>query len=166
MFTDYYALFEIVPTATTDEVKKAYKTQALKWHPDKNPNTDTTERMRLIIVAYTLLMDKEKRAAYDIEYSQFINTASTFAQSAEMKDSESQNFTYSFYDIGDEKLKEYIQKVKQYANSQLEIVVDELKGSLTSAGAAATGCFTAGFQGWLIGGLITTVIAILTKTCN
>ena len=42
MFVDYYAVLEIEITATSEEIKAAFKKQALKWHPDKNQGKDTT----------------------------------------------------------------------------------------------------------------------------
>ena len=36
MFKDYYAILDIYQSATLSEIKSAYKTQALKWHPDRN----------------------------------------------------------------------------------------------------------------------------------
>ena len=40
MFKDYYAILEMCENATQEEIKSAFKRQALKWHPDKNPGRD------------------------------------------------------------------------------------------------------------------------------
>ena len=43
MFIDYYALLEVDFNATSEEIKIAFKKQALKWHPDRNLGKDTTK---------------------------------------------------------------------------------------------------------------------------
>ncbi|CAH1175571.1 unnamed protein product [Phaedon cochleariae] len=65
--TDYYKILKVPKTATSDEIKKAYRKLALKWHPDKNPN-DTEEanrKFREISEAYEVLSDMKKRKMYD-----------------------------------------------------------------------------------------------------
>lgn len=71
MFTDYYSLLSIHTVASIDEIKKAYKEQAVKWHPDRNPGKNTTERMQMINEAYLILKDTEARQRYDREYALF-----------------------------------------------------------------------------------------------
>ena len=53
MFKDYYSLLEIDETASQDEIKKAFRGQAVKWHPDRNKGLDTTSQMQAINEAYT-----------------------------------------------------------------------------------------------------------------
>ncbi|MBX2893552.1 MAG: DnaJ domain-containing protein [Saprospiraceae bacterium] len=48
MFKDYYAILEIGNDATSEEIKSAFKKQALNWHPDRNPGVDTTSKMQVI----------------------------------------------------------------------------------------------------------------------
>lgn len=66
MNKDYYKILGIERTATDDEIKKAYRQLALKYHPDKNPgDKEAEERFKVIAEAYSILSDKDKRAAYD-----------------------------------------------------------------------------------------------------
>ncbi len=51
--------------ATDDEIKKAYKSMAKKYHPDLNKSPDAAEKMKEINAAYDVLKDPEKRARYD-----------------------------------------------------------------------------------------------------
>lgn len=63
---DYYELLEITRSASTEEVKKAYRQAALKYHPDRNPgNKEAEERFKLATEAYEVLSDIQKRQIYD-----------------------------------------------------------------------------------------------------
>jgi DnaJ family protein B protein 4 len=67
MGKDYYSILNVPKTATDDEIKKAYKKQALKWHPDRNPkNKEEAERkFKELAEAYEVLSDKNKREIFD-----------------------------------------------------------------------------------------------------
>lgn len=66
MKKDYYEILEVEKTANAAEIKKAYRKQALKYHPDKNPgDKDAEEKFKLAAEAYEVLSDDTKRAQYD-----------------------------------------------------------------------------------------------------
>jgi molecular chaperone DnaJ len=63
---DYYEILGVDQNATSDEIKKAYRTLALKHHPDRNPgNTEAEEQFKEATEAYEILSDAEKRKIYD-----------------------------------------------------------------------------------------------------
>ena len=47
MFVDYYKILEIEINSTQQEIKVAFRKQAIKWHPDKNPNVDVNKKCNL-----------------------------------------------------------------------------------------------------------------------
>lgn len=67
MGVDYYKILQVDKKATDDDLKKAYRKLAMKWHPDKNPkNKKAAEaKFKEISEAYEVLSDPQKRAVYD-----------------------------------------------------------------------------------------------------
>ncbi len=64
-YKDYYKIMGIARDATQDEVKRAYRKLARKYHPDVSKETDAEKKFKEVGEAYEVLKDPEKRAAYD-----------------------------------------------------------------------------------------------------
>lgn len=63
---DYYDILGISHNASSDEVKRAYRQMALKYHPDRNPgNKEAEDRFKEAAEAYSVLIDSERRSVYD-----------------------------------------------------------------------------------------------------
>src|SRR5664280_2675869 len=63
---DYYEILGVSKNATKEEIKKAYRKQALKFHPDKNPgDKKAEENFKEAAEAYEILSNDEKKARYD-----------------------------------------------------------------------------------------------------
>ncbi|MGB1548157.1 MAG: molecular chaperone DnaJ, partial [Alphaproteobacteria bacterium] len=63
---DYYEVLGVQRNASAEDVKKAYRKQAMKYHPDRNPDDKSAEqKFKEVNEAYDVLKDEQKRAAYD-----------------------------------------------------------------------------------------------------
>ncbi len=64
-YKDYYKILGVARGASEDDIKKAYRKLARKYHPDVSKEANAKERFQEVAEAYETLRDKEKRAAYD-----------------------------------------------------------------------------------------------------
>lgn len=92
MGKDFYKILGIQKGANDDEIKKAYRKLALKYHPDKNKTTGAEERFKEIAEAYEVLSDKKKRDIYD-QYGEEGLHGGVPGSGTEG----GQNFTYEFH---------------------------------------------------------------------
>jgi curved DNA-binding protein CbpA len=148
MFKDYYAILEVSITASKEEIKVAFKTQALKWHPDRNTGIDTTLRMQEINEAYLILKDIEARERYDLEYQRYKHyqrqqkhsyqqRKSEYEQKSEQKEKQKERtYDYSEYIVNDDILKKWMDNAKKQAVDLAKQTIDDLKG-MVSVGAKA-----------------------------
>jgi molecular chaperone, putative len=93
MGKDYYKMLGLDKNATEDEVKKAYKKLALKYHPDKNKHPEAENKFKEVAEAYEVLSDKERRRVYDLCGEEGLKGNAT--GSGRMPGSNS--FTYTFH---------------------------------------------------------------------
>lgn len=99
-FIDYYSVLEINKKASTEEIKKAYRKLARKYHPDLNPNdTEANKKFQQINEANEVLSDPEKRKKYDA-YGENWQHAEEY-EKARQSQSQYQNGGNSYSDYGD-----------------------------------------------------------------
>lgn len=165
MFIDYYKILDIEKNSTPQEIKIAFRTQAIKWHPDKNPNIDVNEKMQLINEAYLILKDEEARRHYDIEYIKFYK----FYNSRKKENSESEfgkkekQKVYEEYSFSDETLKKWMQNAKNQAIDLAKKTIKEMGELSVIATKEAGSKMIQTFISYSLAGLL---IMLLFKACN
>ena len=169
MFKDYYKILGIHCSATDEEIKRAYRTMSMKWHPDMNPDADVTSMMQDINEAYAILKNKEKRHRYDQEYALFCTNFTTEKHRKEdcHKTNKAQENEWSYeYDIRDDNLKNDIKNAREYARSLVEEFLKSFKKSSVAAVKGAASNVTSYAIGWVFAGIALSLIGFLIKSCN
>ena len=176
MFKDYYKILEVSQNATDEEIKKAFREQAIKWHPDRNQGTDTTLRMQEINEAYLILKDKEARTRYDIEYNKFKqhqerqqkNTtenekAKSESQHKHQEEKQSnRQYEYSDFKVEDDLLEKWMANAKRQSVELAKQTIRDFKGVTK---AAANGCVN-GIVQLVIWVVVINLIVLLFRTCS
>jgi curved DNA-binding protein len=108
-FKDYYAVLGVNRTATTDDIKQAFRKLARKYHPDVNPDDKTAEaKFKEVSEAYEVLSDADKRKKYD-QYGQYWQQASrTGAGNPYANPGDMGGFDFSAYGSFDEFINELL----------------------------------------------------------
>ncbi|PKW20540.1 DnaJ C-terminal domain-containing protein [Flavobacterium lindanitolerans] len=130
-FIDYYSVLEVDKKASTDEIKKAYRKLARKYHPDLNPNdTEANKKFQQINEANEVLSDPEKRKKYDA-YGENWQHAEEY-EKARQSQSQSQYSGSSYSNFGDD---------ASFGNADFSDFFESMFGDRRSSGRQA------GFKG-------------------
>ena len=160
MFIDYYDILEIPLTSTPDEIKLAFRNQAIKWHPDRNYGIDTTLKMQLINEAYLILKDPEARLKYDVEYLKYKEFDRQRNSSNNSDSKNNFNPEYKFYD---EVLKRWVINAR---NQSIELAKQTIRDFKGMAKVGLKEGLKASKEVFIFYVIISIIILFLTKTCN
>ena len=118
-FIDYFQLLQLNIDFTDQQLKTAYKREAIKWHPDKNPGINTTIKMQEINEANLILSDYYSRERYKQEYYRYLDFC---------RRSKNQNKEDIHYEVLDKTLKSWMfnarQKAEELAKQSLKEITD------------------------------------------
>lgn len=164
MIKDYYAILEIQFGASIDQIRRAYKIQAVRWHPDRNQSEDTLRKMQDINEVYLILKDAEAKSLYDEEYKKYLKHKHSFNSSYSERNKAYSNKEYSkaSYEVHDETLKRWMNNAREQAS---KIVTQSFAEFKVGAEAATKEMFDL-FIVYLALGLIFSVIFVLLRFYN
>jgi len=118
--SNYYEILGVSKNATADEIKKAYRTLAFKYHPDRNQgNAEAEEKFKQISAAYDVLGDETKRRNYDlVGYS---DNYSYSSQSANAQQQYQRQYQYTYSNpFGDDNFWEWFNNAQRRGNQQTQ----------------------------------------------
>lgn len=166
MFIDYYTLLDIEENSSPEEIRAAFKKQALKWHPDRNKGLDTTDQMQKINEAYLILKDFEARERYNKEYWRFKEY---------QKSSKAPKFQYtetkvkedsSDYKVNDDILERWMENARKQAIDLARKAVKDFKDTAVVGVKEATKGMGQQLAYQIIAGCIMTLLFALLQTCK
>lgn len=160
MFIDYYKILEIEINASAEEIRAAFKKQAIKWHPDKNPGNDTTLRMQVLNEAYLILKDPEARKLYDIEYIKF----KKIKTKVEIEE-EDKGFNEE-YVVSDDLLKRWMDSAKKQSVDLAKQTIEDFRKMVVIGTKAAVKASGSQLLAQLLISLLIIVIMSLVGLCN
>jgi DnaJ-class molecular chaperone len=183
MFKDYYAILEIDVSASQDDIKSAFKKQALRWHPDRNIGKDTTSIMQDINEAKLILLDNEARERYNREYDRFKafqrqkeyekrqQEKQREEQRKEQRTEEQKQYQKTTsqsrdFKVEDEILNKWMSNAKKQAVDLAKETIEDLKGMTKEGVKAASEKVGSQIPSLLIMAVIFLIIALSIKTCN
>lgn len=142
MMKNYYKILEVDFNTSADEIKKAYRRLALKYHPDRNPNISSKFFIE-VTEAYEVLFDATKRQTYDNYFKQFLRDDEI---ATEATGENFQNFN-QWQERGETKAREYSEmKFEDFDN----LLFKEIKIGL----GYLPNIFTIGLVGLMIVGIV------------
>lgn len=95
---NYYETLNVERTATDSQIKKSFRSLAVRYHPDKNKSADAETTFREIAEAYSVLSDKERRRLYDnMGHEAFLQTEISVDPEDEDEDDAGFHFSFSDY---------------------------------------------------------------------
>ncbi len=168
MFKDYYEILEIPTNATFDTVKKAFKRQAIKWHPDKNTGLDTTSKMQDINEAYLILMDNEARHLYDKEYILIKSFISIVDSKDEFENDETiiNSKKYRNYDFEDDTLRNWVNNARKQSVDLAEETIKNIRLLFNKGLKASVNEIGIWIISYLVIGLFFTFIFLIVRGCS
>lgn len=169
MFVDYYVILDIDEESTLEQIKLAFKRQALKWHPDRNPSRDTTKQMQEINEAYLILKDDEARERYNLEYQKFKKHRKQEQSNQyqnEKANAKEKTYEYSNYKVDDEILNNWMNNARNQAVALAKQTIEDFKGMVSIGVKEAAKGAGNQFVAQIAVSIIFIIIFALAKSCN
>ncbi|XP_032405914.1 dnaJ homolog subfamily B member 9-like [Xiphophorus hellerii] len=96
----FYDTLNVERTASDTQIKKSFRSLAVRYHPDKNKSAQAETTFREIAEAYAVLSDKKKRRLYDsVGHEAFLENQASFEDEDEDEDEDETSFHFSFSDL-------------------------------------------------------------------